>query len=354
MKTTPAILLTLLFSALAWFLPGGNAGAQVFYFGNEHWDINNPLDKNPIDSTKAVCRSSDITLERVMGSSVVKNSKKYSEVTRIEWGISRPKVMEDAEIAVQRGDASAALAKIEPVLQFFARMRKNTPGSLWLPAASIKLDALVVLKNDAVLTEFISELEAANDGTIPSLPNRIKMAKLDQVLRRGKVEQALVEADKHIRDTLDTAFLAHLHLVKGNALLELRRYEEAMNAFLRIPVFYGTYVKYIPSAQLGAAKAFRGMDSPANRDLNLLGVSNQYLIDLITQYPLSKEAEVAKTMLPKDEREKLVRADTTLETVKKATAAESLHDDNTGVLNATIEAEPVIPLPPVSSESGDE
>ena len=256
-----------------------------------------------------------------MGSSVVTSTKKYTDVTRIEWGTKRPKAMEDAEIAVQRGDASVALAKIEPVLQFFARMRKNTPGSLWLPAASIKLDALVVLKNDAVLTGFISELEAANDGTIPSLPNRIKMAKLDQTLRRGNIEQSLAEADKHIRDTVDTSFLAHLHLVKGNALLELRRYEEAMNAFLRIPVFYGTYVKYIPSAQLGAAKAFRGMDSPANRHLDLLGVSNQYLIDVITQYPLSKEAEVAKTMLPKDEREKLARADTTLETVKNAAAA---------------------------------
>jgi hypothetical protein len=75
-----------------------------------------------------------------------------------------------------------------------------------------------------------------------------------------------------------------------------------MNTFLRVPVFYGSQVEQIPKALLGAAKAFRGMDGPTTKEQKLEEVSNRYLRNLITNYPLSKEAEEAKKLLPKEER----------------------------------------------------
>jgi hypothetical protein len=75
-----------------------------------------------------------------------------------------------------------------------------------------------------------------------------------------------------------------------------------MNTYLRVPVFYGSQQEHLPKALLGAAKAFRGMDSPATRSLKLEEVSNRYLTELIATFPVSKEAEEAKKLLPKEDR----------------------------------------------------
>ncbi|MDR2981196.1 MAG: hypothetical protein LBV12_03000 [Puniceicoccales bacterium] len=316
MKTFRISRIFLVVTSLAFGVVG--LDAQTFYFGRDGWEINSPFAPKgtPLDSKKANIRGTQITRTVVIGPSIAEQSKRFSEVTRIEWGI-RPQAMEDAEAEIQRGEGAKALALIEPVVQFFAPFKK-TPGTLWLRAASIKLDALVLLKNDAVIESFIRELEEINDGSIPGLEQRISLAKLDQLLRKGNPTLVLTETDKLIRDTTDLGMIANLHVIKGNALLQLRRYEEAMNTFLRVPVFYGSQSRYIPSALLGAAKAFRGMDSPANRHLQLESVSNGYLTEIISQYPLSKEAEEAKAMLPKDVREEvdskpLVETETTSE-----------------------------------------
>ena len=68
--------------------------------------------------------------------------------------------------------------------------------------------------------------------------------------------------------------------------------------------FFGSETEIVPKAMLGAARAFRGMDSPAMRDQKLEAVSNRYLYDIIVSYPVSKEAEEAKKLLPPEERAK--------------------------------------------------
>ena len=97
---------------------------------------------------------------------------------------------------------------------------------------------------------------------------------------------------------VDTAELqARLHLVKGNSLFASKKYEAAMTTYLRVPVFFGSESEIVPKAMLGAARSFRGMDSPALRDQKLEAISNRYLYDIIVSYPVSKEAEEAKKML---------------------------------------------------------
>jgi len=117
----------------------------------------------------------------------------------------------------------------------------------------------------------------------------------------------LRDAEVFIKESVNPETLAQLHLIKGDCLMSQKKYEEALNAYLRVNVFYGSNPKYIPMAQLGAVRAFRGMNSPANKHLKLEDVANQYLNDIISQYPLTKEAEIAKTMLPKEDREKALK-----------------------------------------------
>lgn len=324
----PRTLLACALGALA-LLPGIAFG-QIIYFGSKPWPINDPFaapgsEQNP---TKGIVRNGEVTITEQVGSAKASITKRLSEATMIDWG-ERPKAMQLAEQEVLRGDGARALEYIEPILRFFSPVKKTT-GSLWLPAASIKLDALILLKNDAVLDEFIDELAPLNDGSIPGLENKITLVRIEQSIRRGHAEAALADVDKMINETVQLDMIANLHLLKGNALLGLTRYEEAMGTFLRIPVFYGSQSKYMPAALLGAAKSFRGMNTPANRLLQLDDVTNGYLTEIITTYPFSKEAVEAKKMLPKELREALDKKNAEDSDVETAVVAIVNEDEPSG------------------------
>ncbi|MEY3950100.1 MAG: hypothetical protein RJB43_1455, partial [Verrucomicrobiota bacterium] len=138
----------------------------------------------------------------------------------------------------------------------------------------------------------------------PEVATQIQLAKLMLRARKGDHEAVIREATELLAKVDSSELQARLHLTKGNSLLAAKKYEAAMTTFLRVPVFFGSETEFIPKALLGAARAFRGMDSPALRDQKLEAVSNRYLYDVIVSYPVSKEAEEAKKMLPPEERAK--------------------------------------------------
>jgi hypothetical protein len=166
----------------------------------------------------------------------------------------------------------------------------------------VKLDALDRLENDAVIGAFLDNLEKNDDGSSPELANKVKLARLMQRARRGEHDTVISEATDLITKMDDPDVLARLHIVKGGSLLATKKYEAAMNTYLRVPVFYGAQAEHLPKAMLGAARAFRGMDSPATKEQRLEEISNRYLRDLIATFPVSKEAEEAKKLLPKEDR----------------------------------------------------
>jgi hypothetical protein len=311
--------------------PGPVEPPIILTIGRDACEINDPFSTTPLNGAKWTVRGATLVRnERVPGGAsgqYVLRTKKLAEVSHILWP-SPPKQLEDAITAYQRGDAQTALRLVQDVLNFFEKMRKDAPGSFWLKAASVKLDALMVLQNDTMLTAFIRELEAVDSSAVPGLPDRVKLAKL---ARTGRLDSkaAVAEADTLIRQTTNTEILAQAHLIKGDALLALREPEKAMNAYLRVNVFYGNPPHFIPAAQLGAAKAFRAMNSPANRELKLEAVANAYLRDTIREYPLTKEAAIAKTMLPKDEREAAIAATEEQEKNIEAATRQKADPENT-------------------------
>ena len=125
-----------------------------------------------------------------------------------------------------------------------------------------------------------------------------------QRARKGDHAEVVKESTELLAKVDSAELQARLHIVKGNSLFASKKYEAAMATYLRVPVFFGSETELVPKALLGAARSFRGMDSPALRDQKLEAVSNRYLYDIIVSYPVSKEAEEAKKMLPKEERAK--------------------------------------------------
>lgn len=305
MRTLAPALLLLASAAAA------SAQAVTFKTG-DRWEVNSPFlvdaaGKPVVDAKKARFNTTFDRLERKTTSGGIEmvSTRKMEDVAQIEW----PAIpqLDQARQMILRGEASRALELVETVLRPFDKVKK-VPGSPWVAAAIVKLDAIDRLDNDAALATFLGALETVDDGSNQELSQKIKLAKLIQKARRGEHAAVVADADGLISQFDGADSLARLHILKGASLLALKRYEEAMNTFLRVPVFYGSQQEHLPKALLGAAKAFRGMDSPAAKSQRLGEVANAYLRELVATFPVSVEAEEAKALLPKEDRQAAEKA----------------------------------------------
>ncbi|MFN7341122.1 MAG: tetratricopeptide repeat protein [Opitutia bacterium] len=298
--------------------------AQVVTFkSGERWEVNNPFQVDAkgqpvVDARKARFNATFDRLERktISGTIEVVANRRMEEVVQIEWPAIAQ--LDQARQMILRGEAAKALELVETVLRPFDKVKK-IPGSPWVTAAIVKLDAIDRLDNDAALANFLSALETVDDGSNPELAQKIKLAKLIQKARRGEHAAVIADADGLISQFDGADTLARLHILKGASLLALKRYEDAMNTYLRVPVFYGSQQEHLPKALLGAAKAFRGMDSPATKSQRLGEVANTYLRELVATFPVSVEAEEAKALLPKEDRQAAEKAQSGLPGAAPAT-----------------------------------
>lgn len=234
-------------------------------------------------------------------------SHPLSQVQRIEWPENDPRLA-DAQAELVRGNPSAALEIAERFLMFFKPL-KTVDGSPWIHAAVIKLDALDQQANDAILDSFVREIEATPGyRSIEGLPQKIELARLNQLIRRGENARVLVKADELMKGQYNPEMLARLHLIKGNALYNLSRYEDALNVYLRIPVFYGNESTFMPPAKLAIARCLRRMDRPELKAMNLAQRAEEYLVEVINEYPMALEAKTAFNELPKHKRDALEAA----------------------------------------------
>jgi hypothetical protein len=301
--------LSFLFPALA-LLAAASSPAQTFVFKGERWEINDPFKmdssippKPVVDPKKGTINVIKGTIDRTsnQGGIEVTLTRKLSEVTEVIW--PAPARLREAQANVNRGEPAKALDNVEAVLKFFEPI-KNVPGSWWVKASIVKLDALDRLENDAATAAFLDNLEKEEAAKLPEVATQIQLARLMQRARKGDHDAVVKEATELLGKIDNAELQARLHIVKGNSLFASKKYEAAMTTYLRVPVFFGSETEFIPKALLGAARSFRGMDSPALRDQKLEAVSNRYLYDIIVSFPVSREAEEAKKMLPKEERAK--------------------------------------------------
>ncbi len=283
----------------------------IVFSAQETWETNYPEWLFPASQRKSLRKPSKKYARIIRESKGYYVSKTENDATRsyplasavkIEWPDNDPRLA-TAQNELNRGNPSGALEVAETFLTFFSPL-KSIEGSPWIRAAAIKLDALDQQGNDTSLQLFISEITAVpNYKSIEGLPQKIELARLNQLVRKGENAMVLNESDRLIKTTYDTELLARLHLLKGNALYNLSRYEEALLIYLRIPVFYGNQVNFVPAAKLAIARCLKRMDRPETKSMNLPARSEEYLMEIIQKYPMSLEAKAALAELPQHKRE---------------------------------------------------
>jgi outer membrane protein assembly factor BamD (BamD/ComL family) len=113
--------------------------------------------------------------------------------------------------------------------------------------------------------------------------------------RGGGYEEALPLLDAVVKQSQNKDTLAQAWLYEGDSFLALRRWEPAIMAYLRVPVFYSDKKLLVPQAMLGGARAMIGLQDRK--------AAKNELDDLVKNFPSSPQASAAQSELQKLERD---------------------------------------------------
>jgi tetratricopeptide (TPR) repeat protein len=209
-----------------------------------------------------------------------------------------PAQLKTAPDLIAQGKGSDALAQLEPIVKYYEGFR-DAPGSWWADAALLKVQALASLgrENEAEpLAEQIGRM-----ATDPETKRAADVQVAAGFARKGNHVRALELAEAAIKESKDPATLAPAYVIKGQCLLAKKEWDDAVLAFLEVPVFYPNEKVLLPQAMLGRGRAHFGMDD--------LPAAKATLNELIKTYPNAAEAKQAEAELTKiARREKALAA----------------------------------------------
>lgn len=200
-----------------------------------------------------------------------------SDIERIEF--PEPPEIAVANDLLLSGKAAQALSRIGPVITAQTPFR-DIPGNWWDRAAGIKLSALIALRLDDQIPALAADL--AKYGKDPEVSRAAKVYEAKSLLKKGDSAAALAAVKSIIDESKSPETLANAWLIVGGAELARKNYREALMAYLRVPVFYPEVQIAMPSALLGAARAYEGLE-------DFLSAKSS-LDELARSYSLSPEA----------------------------------------------------------------
>jgi hypothetical protein len=204
----------------------------------------------------------------------------FADIVRMDF--PEPPELDQAREHVAAGRGPEALALIEPIYSQFAPFPK-TPGSHWPRASELRLRALLLGEDTTAITTASRELIQSGLGPETTGLAKLALAKLD--IRAGRADLANIMLDEIAREA-PPEIQARAWLLRGDLAQERSAFTEALEAYLRIPAFYGTLDELMPTALLGAARAYRGYGDS--------GRAERSALDLIDTYPDTLEATTAR------------------------------------------------------------
>ena len=202
------------------------------------------------------------------------------DLARIDF--PEPAAIDEAEALVAAGKGAEALPLLEPVCRQFAPFAK-LPGSHWPRAARLRLQALLQGEDAAAIAAAARELLHRGAGPESAGLAKLALARLDA--RAGDEALARAMLDEIVRDA-PPDIQARAWLLRGDLAAARAAHEEALECYLRIPVFHATLDELVPAALLGSARAYKGHgDTPR---------AKRVARELVDDYPASREAAQAK------------------------------------------------------------
>lgn len=203
-------------------------------------------------------------------------------VARLDW--PEPEELAATAALISAGKGKDALTKIMPVYRRFDPF-PQTPGSWWTDAATLRLRALVAANSPAAEVTAAAR-DIMGRSADPDAVGNAKLALAEVELRSGKDSIADAMIDQIVTDAPATV-RARAWILRGDLALKRKAYEQALEAYLRVPALFGTLEDLMPAALLGSARAYKGYGDK--------GRAERAYLSVVDEYPESAEAVVAKT-----------------------------------------------------------
>jgi tetratricopeptide (TPR) repeat protein len=208
------------------------------------------------------------------------------QIARIEF--PEPAALKAASDFLVQGQPDKALTEINPVVTYYSPF-KDVPGNWWAQAALIKVSVLAAQQHEKEAEALASEIEkSAKDQ---DMARAAQLRLIGSFIRAGEFDKAIGICDAALKSSTDATTLANAWIAKGDTLFAQKDWDDALMAYLHVPVFYQDEKMFLPAALLGSGRAYRR--------LNDIDRAKKSLNELISTYPQSAEATAAQTELKK-------------------------------------------------------
>jgi tetratricopeptide (TPR) repeat protein len=207
-----------------------------------------------------------------------------AQIARLEF--PEPGQLRSAPDLILQGKAEDALAQLEPVLKYYEPFR-DALGSWWGQAALLESEALLELKRDADAATLIDQIIRVSAD--PEAVRTARVLHAAALVRQGSGSEAAEICQAALKESKDPRTLAAAAVVKGQSLLLDKQWEDAVLAFLQVPVFYPGEKLWLPQSLLGVGRAHFGMDN--------FTAARAALDELLQTYAATREAAEAKVEL---------------------------------------------------------
>lgn len=262
------------FALILGALSAGTLHAQTFYFN----------DGRKVALSEARIKGTNIIVTLKVGGADEGSAEitlPISTLNRIEW--PAPAALASAEADLKADKPADALKKIDSILSEQEAFRE-VPGSWWNQGAVIKTVALARLGKDVDADVMLERMRRAKADSADIA--RAEIAVINQLVAKGKTDEANARMAKLQASASDEESLAAIAVLKASILEKAGRTEDALLAYLRVPVFSPTASTQMPAALLGAARAYQKLGDDAR--------AASTLSTLTTRFPNSPEAAQAQ------------------------------------------------------------
>ena len=193
-----------------------------------------------------------------------------ADIARLDF--PEPEELDAADGLVAAGKADEALQLVQPIYRQFAPFSK-LPGSFWARTAELRLKALLLGTDVAAITSAARELMQSGQG--PDIVGTAKLALAQLDARADRESLANIMIEEILREATPSV-QARAWLLRGDLAAKRASHIEALEAYLRIPAFYGTIEELMPAALLGAARAYKGYGDNTRAERSALELVDNY------------------------------------------------------------------------------
>lgn len=208
------------------------------------------LDNNyVIDAAEATITPQSVEFKLERDGAEVVQKVPVTKVARLDW--PQPSELTEAQqdIILRKYDEAAKKARSVADIH---RGWRDKPGSWYVPAATLLVEALLRGGKDAEADALLTEVKALQ--LTPAQQVGAKLMDALQQYRKKLVGPAFTQASELVKGTDDSQMLARIYTLLGDIQYERDNFREALDLYLQIPVFLGSQAAFLPNAELGAAR----------------------------------------------------------------------------------------------------